>query len=409
MTAAPVLDFAARLETARRARARLATRPVAATVRALAAAAVRWREDAALARALPAASSLSPEMIAAVLPLAAEALDADAMAALVEAEWGSGALERGVPPGAGLVAHVLASNVPALALPAIALACLAGAPVLVKSGRHVRLSADAFVRALAAVDPDLAATVVTTYWTGGDLEAETALEQADVVVATGSEPAVAALAGRLGRTVLAHGPRVSVAAIGREPALDVETLARRLALDVVLHDQRGCLSPHGVWIERGGGLDPRDFATHLATALGELARGLPAGPAPIEERAAARSAREEAEWDSEATVIGGDAGTVIYDDRPRFRAGAGRRTIRVQPLDDLAGLPDLLPVGAVECVGIAGADCARLAPALAARGVSRLCPLGRMQRPSLAWPRGRQPPLGALLGRRGPAPIQVEP
>ena len=49
-----------------------------------------------------------------------------------------------------------------------------------------------------------------------------------------------------------------------------------------------------------------------------------------------------------------------------------------------------------------------LAPALRARGVSRLCPLGRMQRPRLSWPRGQHPPLGVLLGRRGDPELEVE-
>jgi len=71
-----------------------------------------------------------------VLPIAASALDAVAMIELVEDEWGHGAAGRPAPDGLRLVAHVLASNVPALALPAIALACLAGAAVVVKSGRR---------------------------------------------------------------------------------------------------------------------------------------------------------------------------------------------------------------------------------------------------------------------------------
>src|SRR5262249_452439 len=156
----------ARIEAAARARSRLVNRPLTGTVASLAAAATAWREDTELARALPSVARLDPTMVAALLPLVAEALDADAMAALVESELGTRASARPAPTEVALVAHVLASNVPALALPAIALSCLTGAAVGGKSGRADRVSRLAFQRALAAVDPDLAATVVTAYWPG---------------------------------------------------------------------------------------------------------------------------------------------------------------------------------------------------------------------------------------------------
>jgi hypothetical protein len=206
--------LAARVERAVAARARLARRPLRATVASLAAAARRWREDAALARGLPEAAGLGPEMVAAVLPLAAAVLDEGAMAELVGRELGAGALDRPAPAGPAVVAHVLASNVPALALPAIALGCLAGAAVAVKSGRRDPLSAPAFERALADVDPELAATVVTDYWPGGDAPRDATLARADVVVVTGGDDAVAAFAARVRGRLVAHGPRLSVAAVG---------------------------------------------------------------------------------------------------------------------------------------------------------------------------------------------------
>jgi hypothetical protein len=218
-------ELAAEVERALAARARLAARPLAATVTSLAAAAGRWRADAALLADLPAVTGLSPAMIAAVLPLAAEALDAGAMAALVEREWGRGAAARPAPGGPVLVAHVLASNVPALALPAIALSCLVGAAVLVKSGRADPLSAPAFRDALATGDPDLAATVVTAYWPGGDAAREAILARAAVVVATGGDPALAALAARIPRPFVTHGPRASAVAIARTALEQADALA----------------------------------------------------------------------------------------------------------------------------------------------------------------------------------------
>ncbi len=401
MSAETPAALRARLEAAVEARARLRARPLHETIAALAAAAARWRDDAALRAELPAAACLSPAMIAAVVPIAADALDAQALAELARREWGAGAAARPAPPGPALVAHLVASNVPALALPAIALGCLAGAAVLVKSGRDDPLSAPTFQRALAAVDPALAATVVAAYWPGGDLAREdAALGRAEVVVATGSDATLAALVPRLGRRLIAHGPRWSVAVVERAAAAEVDAIA----LDVALHDQRGCLSPHAIYVTG----DARGFAERLAAALDAVAVRLPPGPASVDARAAARLLAAEAEWAPGAAVLGGAGGTVIYEEAPAFRPTAGLRTVRVHPLRDPRVLPELLPPGRIECVGVAGVDPAPLVAVLRARGVARICPVGRMQRPPLSWPRGQRPPLGALLGRRGEPLIEVE-
>jgi hypothetical protein len=49
------------------------------------------------------------------------------------------------------------------------------------------------------------------------------------------------------------------------------------------------------------------------------------------------------------------------------------------------------------------------AEALRRHGVARVCPIGRMQRPRLDWPRGQRPALGALFRDDGEPRIQVEP
>jgi acyl-CoA reductase-like NAD-dependent aldehyde dehydrogenase len=399
----PTAALSARLDAARAGRAALRSRPVREIAAALAAAAVRWRADARLEAALPGAARLSPELARAAVSIAAEAVAVDTMIALAERAWGLGAGDRPAPAGPALIAHVLASNVPALALPAIALACLAGAAVLVKSGRDDPVSAPAFVDALAALDPALAATIVSAYWPGGEIEREELLlGAAEVVIATGSDATLKALGARRWSRLVTHGPRVSVAAIGRAAVADADVIADALATDIALHDQRGCLSPHAIYVEAGGTLAPRAFAERLAVALETVARRLPPGPARVEERAARRLFASGAEWASGVVVDAGSAGIVVCQDEPAFRPSPGFRTVRVYPLPAIEALAPLLPNGTVECVGLAGIDPNPLLAPLAARGVSRLCPVGRMQRPPLDWPRGQRPALGVLLGRNGP-------
>ena len=346
-TAGEARTLAARLDAAIEASQRLADRDPRATARSLAVAAQHWLANASLRAELPRMARLSPAMIDAVLPLAAAGLDENAMTHLAKQE------RTGKRGRARLVAHVLASNVPALALPAIALGCLAGVATLVKSGRADRLSAPAFHDALEGVDPALAATVVTTYWPGGtdDLE-RVVVDRAAVLVASGHDETMAALGTRAGNRLLPHGERISVAVVGVDATEGPHAaeVARRIATDVALYEQRGCLSPHAVYVQG----DADAFAARLADALSAVAAELPAAPASVEERAAIRTFVTSAEWDG-ARVITGTGGTVLRDDTASLRPTCGRRTVRVTHIDDPATLATRLPPGLVECVGVADA------------------------------------------------------
>jgi hypothetical protein len=386
-------DLLATIDAAVAARTRLGARPVRETAVALAEAARRWRDDPALAENLPTACDLTPAMVRSVVPLVADAIDADALVDLH-------ARERGREPAPVLVAHVLASNVPALAVPAIALGCLAGAAVVVKSGRADTVSAPAFHRALASVDPALAATVVATYWPGGDRDLEDAVfTRADLIVATGSDATIERVAHRHGAKVLGHGDRTSLAVVS-DASTDDDL--RSLALDVARYEQRGCLSPHAV-LTLG---DPDVLTERVLSALTEVAKRLPAPVSSPAARAARRVALEAARFDG-ATVVEADGGAVVIDAPSPARAArapTGHRTVRVVRGDDVAAW---FPPGSVECVGIAaavGVD----AQGLRRHGVARICPVGRMQRPPIDWPRGQRPALGSLFRRCREPRIQVE-
>ena len=382
-------DLDAAVQAGLAARERLRTRPRSAIAAALAAAAAGWQRDEPLIAALPAAARLSPAMIASGLPIVASAIDLESMIALVEGELGAGAAALGAPAGPAVVVQLLASNVPALAVPAIALGCLAGVVTICKSGRDDRLSGPAFHRALAAVDPELAATVVPAYW---ERDAEM-LDRADLVIATGSDETLAALHPRLGARLVGFGTRTSVAVVGERVTPEtVEALAR----DVVRWDQRGCLSPHTVYADG----DLADLGHRLAAALATLAVDLRPGPSTVEERAAVRARRDAGEW-SGAERLGGPDGTVIVGGAPFDPCGG--RTVQLLPRAAF----DQLPPGRIECVGVAAVD---LSPAaLRDLGVARRCRVGDMQRPPLSWPRGQRPALGTLLGRSGPPQIEVTP
>jgi acyl-CoA reductase-like NAD-dependent aldehyde dehydrogenase len=374
------------------ARARMRERPIREIASALAAAAARWRADGALARALPEVARLTAPMVAAVLPLVAEQLDADTLVEL-HAREGRG-------DGPALVAHVLASNVPALAIPAIALALLARAAVVVKSGRADPHSASAFQRALVDVDPELGAMVVPTYWRGGARDVEDAvLARADRIVATGAEASLAALA-RFGQRVLAHGNRASV--VVAAPDVD-DAMLEALAWDVARYEQRGCLSPHLLLVVGG---DARAIGERLFACLAVPGSRLPPMPRTEEERLVRSTELANASF-AGGTVLDSQHGAVVVGG-PRRPEGIGFRTVFVDTISTPSDLPDAFAPGTIECVGRAG-DVALDVEALRARGVARLCRVGRMQRPRIDWPRGQRPALGSLFRGSDQARIQVEP
>jgi hypothetical protein len=364
------------IATAADARARLHDRTPADVARALALAGARWVADDALPARLAEQSGLDPSMVRAVLPLVASMLDEEAMRALV-------ARERADLPGPEWIACVLASNVPALAVPAIALGCLAGAAVVLKSGHRDTVSAATFHRALAAVDAPLAATVVPLAWPHSQ-PLDDVLLGAPLAVLTGHDETIAMLGARAGGRVLGHGTRTSALLLDTSAPLDLAAVAE----DVALYEQRGCLSPHTAFVVG----DADRVADELATALAALAPRLPPAPAAVEERAAVRAFLDEAVWKG-ARVTAGPWGAVVRDSAATFAPTCGARTVRVVAIDDAPALVPLLPRDGVECIGTNTAP----PPGLRERGISRVCPTGRMQAPKLSWPRGQRPPLRSLL------------
>jgi hypothetical protein len=195
--------------------------------------------------------------------------------------------------------------------------------------------------------------------------------------------------------VLGHGTRYGALLLDTSAPIDYAAAAR----DIALYEQRGCLSPHACWVVG----DAAAVAAGLADALLLLAERLPPAPATVEERAAVRGFLDDAAW-AGAGVHAGAWGAVVRESGPHFRPTCGARTIRVLPLRDSAALPDLLPEHTIECLGTNVPPPA----GLRARGVARVCPVGRMQQPPLSWPRGQRPALGSLLRQTRAAVMGIE-
>ncbi|MBM4384991.1 MAG: hypothetical protein FJ091_16690 [Deltaproteobacteria bacterium] len=402
----------------RAAGAALRARPRAEIVRVLGTLLERLRDPASAIRArlaaeLPAATGFHPATLAAGLDLGFEPWTAEALAALVARELG-GDPSR-IASGFPLTAVVLGGAIP---MPSVlqGIAPLAlGSPVLVRTGAHDPVTARAVAHELARLDPELGACVEVVSFPHGDAEAMAALCEAECVVATGSDAAVASIRARTQpwQRFVGYGHRFSVAAIGREG--DLVEACGAVAVDTALWDQLGCLSPIALfavgwpWDERAALLG------ELARAFANRAAAWPLGRLTPED--AARRANEIATFELRAASSGeaelrrdaGNAWALLAERESVFRGSPLGRALRVLFIPDLSALEaTLAPVARhLASAGVAGftrTAAAEVGQRLAALGASRICPAGSMQAPPISWCHDGQGVL-ATLARLGSVEI----
>jgi len=299
-----------------------------------------------------------------------------------------------VPP---VTAVWLAGSIPTAAFSALALPLLAGSAVYAKPASADPVSARLFAASLSETDPGVGAALRI----GSDSKA---LDDADAVVAHGSDATIALLRARVGpsRPFIGYGHKLSLAVIG--PAIDPLVAARRLALDVALWDGRGCLSPAWALAIDSPRGRAAEFARALASALEELEDELPRGalePGEASDLVELRARAAVREGTRLEMAAGASTWTVALE-AGDVRPPAGLfRFLSVVPVPDLESLATFCAPLAphLSCLGHAGlaGERGRLATLAAAAGASRLCPLGRMQIPPLEWNHDGLPPLRALV------------
>jgi hypothetical protein len=342
--------------------------------------------------------------------LAEELGDAQALDTWVERP-GLGARSRAFGPRLTLV--VASGNVPMAAIPSVVYALLLKSPVLVKLSSEEPVLAGLYLRSLAAADAALGDACAAVWWSGGDEAVEGAvLPQVDAVVAFGGEAALRSLAGRLapGVRFQPHGYRVGFGVIGREwlTRKGLPALAEAAARDVAEFDQQGCVAPQRLFVERGGEVAPRELAAALADALAVKAVEWPRTPPPPAVSAAIHQLRAGAEIRAslhpETALFASSRGTdwtVILDPEAGFGPGCLYRTVIVHPVDDLAAVPDLVaplaPYLQTAGSAVSAERLTNLAERLGRVGVSRVCPLGRTQRPAPGWRPDGRPRLAELV------------
>jgi hypothetical protein len=375
-------------------------------------------------QASPAETGFSAEVLAAGLDQFFQQWTAENFAALLRQELGhtkrlddffvnddEGPSTRSAKAlGPRLLAHVAPGNIPAPALMEMALGLLAHSAQFVKCASGQSLVPRMFAHSLYEADHKLGACLEIASWKGGTEDLESALfAEADCVVATGRDETLAAIRRKLrpAARFVGHGEKVSFAFItGDAVEQQKHGTVERAAMDVAAWNQRGCLSPHVIYIEERA--DGEDFANLLAETLEAMEKTHPRGTLPAEDAAAIATRRafyevrsahlpETKIWASREST----AWTVILENDPRFQISCQNRFIYVKVVPDLtAALQGAeLVRDHISTVGLAcdPAQTSELARRLARWGAKRICPLGQMQQPPLGWRHDGRPPLGDLV------------
>jgi hypothetical protein len=315
--------------------------------------------------------------------------------------------------GPEFLVHVAAGNIPNPALMSMVLGLLVRSAQFVKCASGTSFLPRLFAHSIYDADHKLGACLELAEWRGGDAWLEPALfAEADCVTATGGDGALAAIRAKLPTKTrfVGYGHRVSFGfvASGALSGLSARKMVQRAAADVVAWDQLGCLSPHVIYVEHGGGVSAEQFAEMLADELAKRETIEPRGTVSTEVAATIASRRSFYEvraahsadtrmWRSENST----AWTVIYEADPKFQASCLHRFIYVKGTPDLEnalrGADELR--GKVSTVGLAAPEdkSAELAQQLARWGSARVCPLGQMQNPPLTWRHDGRPALGDLV------------
>ncbi len=315
--------------------------------------------------------------------------------------------------GPEFLVHIAAGKIPNPTWMSIVLGLLARSAQFVKCATGSAFLPRLLAHSLYEADAKLGACLEIAEWRGGNVALEDVLfGEADCVTATGSDETLAAVRSRLPvkTRFLGYGHRVSFGFVAREvlSSSNAPRIAARVVDDVVAWNQLGCLSPHVIYVQPGGEVSPDKFAELLADELERREQTEPRGELPTPHAAVIASRRgiyevraahspETLMWRSQEST----AWTVVFEADPRFQVSCLNRFIYVKPVKDLTELLQHAEVvrGRVSTVGIAVSEhqAEELAMPLARWGVTRVCPLGQMQNPPLAWRHDGRPALGDLV------------
>lgn len=359
---------------------------------------------------------MSPAMVAEALQNLLGPIRPEHLEKLRKSQLGTPPLKNRILPR--VVFHNLAGNLFVSGWESLIVATLAGACSLVRTASIDRYYPVLWCQALAEIDPHFAKATACFWWPHDAEElTRTVTHAADAVVAFGDDPSVRAVREMTPPHIpfVSHGHKISFALADEEDLniYPLKTLAKRLAHDFSVYDQQGCLSPRTLFVRTQNLSLLHELAKRITEEMRELATTLPRHVLALAEAVAQAREREEtliqaAAWQSRtkrqdvdklAAVISQAHDPFLVSIRALrpFVLPPVNRTCVLRPFSTMGELREiLLPYrGHISTLGVASMrqDWVELALEI---GASRLCPIGKMQKPPLGWIHDGYQPLAAL-------------
>jgi hypothetical protein len=353
-------------------------------------------------------------------------------------DFGAGSAEHrtgrtSLAVGPELLVHLTAGNLPNPALFSMILGLITRSAQIVKCPRDASLLPRLFAHSLAATESKLGACLELVSWSHDERNAreleDLLFSEAACVTATGSDTMLAEVRPRIpSRTrFIGYGHRISFGLIAKESLSPYsrKRLVRAMADDITAWNQLGCLSPHAYYVEEEASGSAEALAEELAAELERREATEPRGTIGVAEsaliqsrrgifelRAAAMASLTERNlnrslfFDPPATVrlwasTESTAWTVVLNHDARFQPSCLHRFIELKPVRNWGEVLRFAEPfrQQLSTVAVAAPDdrLPEMARQLAHWGVSRICPIGRMQEPPAAWRHDGRPALGDLV------------
>ena len=214
----------------------------------------------------------------------------------------------------------------------------------------------------------------------------------DIRVAWGGKEAVEtvmSLPRKYGTDDVIFGPKYSFAVIGRN-SFDkdqLEDITYKLAMDTSVFEQQGCNSPHTVFVENGGEVNPLNFAETLAISMDEILKRIPKNPVSADEAYAIVNTRSEYSFSGQVFSSKGTEWTVIYSEEKGLAKACYQRTIFVRPVNNLSEILNYIEGKAHQTIGLCinEGEKKEFAKGATERGIERITELGKMSYFDYPW------------------------
>ncbi|MDB4691626.1 acyl-CoA reductase [Verrucomicrobia bacterium] len=299
----------------------------------------------------------------------------------------------------GLVCHWLAGNVPLLGMLALVQCILTRNANILKASSSFSSVLPALLDTFRDLEVksssgrtlfgrDILSSIAVVYYNRDDLTSASAMsEAADVRIAWGGRESIENVM-QLPRSFwvedIIFGPKLSYMVVGRE-YLDngrkQKRILRRAATDSSVFDQYACASPHTIFVERGGQIDPKEFASLLGAEMQKALVRIPkAIPDPATE-AQIESVRLRYEFAGDYWKSDNTGWTILYDGNSvgGLADPVYSRVVSVRAVDDVLKTAEYAHSG-IQTIGLALDGERRLiyTHEAASRGAERFPDIGRM-------------------------------